>query len=208
MSAPRHLWSDDWRLESSAHRDELAASRARAVAPDDSERPTPPARPRTRTVRERMQALVPRMRTLLGSLRRLPVGTRRQRRIAVVAVAATLLLAGAAYAVTSAVVGGSGSQTPAVASGSGAWLGIDVASSSQGGVMVVDVFPGSPAQAAGMEPGDVITQINSHQILTPRDVRTAIAGLHPGVQVQLQFQGSGTSYTAKVPLASPPAGYP
>jgi S1-C subfamily serine protease len=138
----------------------------------------------------------------------LPLGTRRQRRIAVVAVAATLLLAGVAYAVTSAVVGGSGGQTPAVASGSGAWLGIDVASSPQGGVMAVDVFPGSPAQAAGMEPGDLITRIDGHQILTPRDVRAAIAGKHPGDQVQLQFQGSGTSYTAKVPLASPPAGYP
>jgi len=148
------------------------------------------------------------MQTALRRIRRLPLGTRRQRRIAVVAVAATLLLAGVAYAVTSAVVGGSGGQTPTVATGSGAWLGIDVASSPQGGVMVVDVFPGSPAQAAGMEPGDLITRIDSHQILTPRDVRAAIAGKHSGDQVQLQFQGSGTSYTAKVPLASPPAGYP
>ena len=155
-----------------------------------------------------LRALVARMRALLGSLRRLPFGTRRQRRIAIVAVGLTLVLAGAAYAVTAAVVGGPSSPTPAVANGSGAWLGIDVASTPQGGVMVVDVFPGSPAQAAGMEPGDVITQINGHQILTARDVRTAIAGLHPGDQVQLQFQGSGTSYTAKVPLASPPAGYP
>jgi C-terminal processing protease CtpA/Prc len=208
MSAPRHLWSGDWRTESSAHRDELAANRPRPVAPDDSERLAPPPRPRTRTARERMQAVVARMRTLLGSLRRLPLGTRSQRRIALVAIAATLLLAGAAYAVTSAVGGRSGSQTPAVASSSGAWLGIDVGSTQQGGVMVIDVFPGSPAQAAGMEPGDVITQINGHEILTPRDVRTAIAGLHSGDQVQLQFQGSGTSYTAKVPLASPPAGSP
>jgi putative serine protease PepD len=149
------------------------------------------------------------MGTALGRLRRLPLGTRRQRRIALVAVAFTLIIAGAAYAVTSAVVGGgSGGRTPAVASGTGAWLGIDVATSPQGGVMVVDVFPGSPAQAAGMEPGDVITQIDGHQILTPRDVRTAIAGKHPGDQVQLQFQGSGTSYTTKVALSSPPAGYP
>ena len=136
------------------------------------------------------------------------MGTQRQRRIAIVALGVTLVLAGAAYAVTSAVHGGSDSPTPAAASGSGAWLGINVTSTSQGGVMVVDVFPGSPAEAAGMEPGDLITQIDGRQILTPRDVREAIAGKHPGDQVQLQFQGSGTSYTAKVPLASPPAGYP
>ncbi|HUA71513.1 MAG TPA: PDZ domain-containing protein [Solirubrobacteraceae bacterium] len=165
--------------------------------------------PRRRTLRDRMRALAAHVRTALRRIRNVPVGTRRQRRIALVAVAATLLLAGAAYAVTSAVVGGgSGNQTPPVVSKSGAWLGIDVASTNQGGVMVVDVFPGSPAQAAGMEPGDVITQIDGHQILTPKDVRTAIAGKHPGDQVQLQFQGSGTSYTASVPLASPPAGYP
>ena len=208
MSAPRHLWSGDWRLESSARGDELAARRSRETVPADPEPPEVAPRPRRRTLRERLQALVGHIRTAFRRIRRLPLGTRRQRRIAVVAVAATLLLAGVAYAVTSAVVGGSGGQTPAVASGSGAWLGIDVASSPQGGVMAVDVFPGSPAQAAGMEPGDLITRIDGHQILTPRDVRAAIAGKHPGDQVQLQFQGSGTSYTAKVPLASPPAGYP
>jgi PDZ domain len=208
MSAPRHLWSGDWRDESSAHGDELAANRAHAV-PVEPEPPVAAPRPQKRTLRDRLRALAGSLRALLRRLRGLHVGTRRQRRIAIVAVGLTLVLAGAAYAVTSAVVGGgSGKPTPGVASQSGAWLGIDVASTAQGGVMVVDVFPGSPAQAAGMEPGDVITQINGHQILTPRDVRTAIASMHPGDQVQLQFQGSGTSYTAKVPLASPPAGYP
>jgi len=166
------------------------------------------ARPGRRSLRERVRVLVAHVRTLLRRIRSLPLGTRRQRRIAVAAVALSLILAGAAYAVTSAVVGGSGGQAPAVASESEAWLGINVASTPQGGVMVVDVFPGSPAQAAGMEPGDVISQIDGSQILTPRDVRAALAGKHPGDQVQLQFQGSGTSYTAKVPLASPPAVYP
>ena len=206
MSAPRHLWSGDWRHESSAHRDELAATRLRATVPVEPEAPA--AAPRTRPLRDRLHALLGRMRTAprrIGSLR---LGTRRQRRIAIVAVALTLLLAGAAYAVTSAVVGGSGGQTSPVATRSGAWLGIDVTRSQLGGVMVVNVFPSSPAEAAGMEPGDVITQINGHQIFTPRDVTQSIAGNRPGDQVQLQFQGSGTSYTAKVPLASRPAGYP
>jgi C-terminal processing protease CtpA/Prc len=207
MSAPRHLWSGDWRLESSAHRDELAESRARATVPVDDEPRAAAPHPLRPTLRERLRALVARVRTELRRIRRPLVGTRRQRRIAVVAVAATLLLAGAAYAVTRAV-GGSGEQAPAVASGSRAWLGIDVASTPQGGVMVVDVFPGSPAQAAGMEVGDVVTQIDGHRIFSPSDVSAALAGKHPGDQVQLQFQGSGTAYAAKVPLASPPAGYP
>jgi hypothetical protein len=206
MSAPRHLWSGDWRLESSAHGDELAANRARGV-PAEPEGPVAPPRPQRPTLRDRVRALLAHMRAVLARIRTLPRGTRRQRRIAVLAVAATLLLAGAAYAVTSAV-GGSGGHTPAVVSGSRAWLGIDVTRSSGGGVMVADVFPGSPAQVAGMEPGDVITAINGHKIFNPSDVKAAIAGKQPGDQVQLQFQGSGTSYTAKVPLSSPPAGYP
>ncbi len=122
------------------------------------------------------------------------------------AAALTLLIAGAAIAVTSA--GGSGGQPSAAATGSRAWLGIDVTSSAYGGVMVVDVFPGSPAQAAGMEPGDVITRINGHPVFAPSDVTSAIAGRHPGDRLKLQFQGSGTTYTANVPLATPPAGYP
>jgi hypothetical protein len=211
MSAPRHLWSGDWQLQSSAHRDELAAGRARTASPADPEPPVAPERPRTpsRTVRELLRALAGRLRALVRRIRRFPLGTRRQRGIAILAVAATLLLAGAAYAVTSAVVGGgSGGPTSTIASGSGAWLGIDVASSPGGGVMVVDVFPGSPAQAAGMEPGDVITQINGHPVFTPSDVTSAIAHMQPGDQVQLQFQGSGTTYSAAVPLAARPAGYP
>lgn len=74
--------------------------------------------------------------------------------------------------------------------------------------MVVDVFPGSPAQAAGMEPGDVITRINGHPVVAPSDVTSAVAGRHPGDRLKFQFQGSGTTYSASVPLATPPAGYP
>ena len=70
----------------------------------------------------------------------------------------------------------------------------------QGGVMVVDVFPGSPAQAAGMEPGDVITRLNGKPVFSPSDVTSAIASMHPGQRIQLQYQGSGVSYSSSVPL--------
>src|ERR1700733_14365698 len=135
MSGPRHLWSGDWQLESSARRDELAAGRGRAAEPTEPERPAPAPRPPRRKLRERLRSFGARH--------------RRQIRIGFAAAALTLLIAGAAIAVTSAV-GGSGGQPPAAAAGSRAWLGIDVTTSPYGGVMVVDVFPGSPAQAAGM----------------------------------------------------------
>lgn len=207
MTGPRHLWSGDWRAESSAHRDELAANRGRAPALEEPEPPAPPRRVPTRTLRDRIRALLGQIGALWRRIRKVRVGTPRQRRLALAAVAGILLLAGAAYAVASSL-GGSSGTTTAVASGSRAWLGIDVATSQLGGVMVVDVFPGSPAQAAGMEPGDVITRLNGKQIVTPSEVTSAIAAMRPGQRIEIQFEGSGVSYASSVALARRPAGYP
>jgi hypothetical protein len=207
MSGPRHLWSGDWELESSAHRDELAENRWRAPARAEPEQPSPTPRPHRPTIRDRIRALLGHVRALFRRLRRIPMGTRRQRRVALAAVAATLLLAGAVYAVA-ASLSGSSRTTSAATIGSRAWLGIDVAATPQGGVMVVDVFPGSPAQAAGMEPGDVITRLNGKPVFSPSDVTSAIASAHPGQRIRLQYQGSGVSYSSNVPLGTRPAGYP
>jgi hypothetical protein len=201
------LWSGDWRLESSAHRDELAANRSRAPVLDEPDPPAPPRRPPSRTIRDRIRALFGHVGTLLRRIRKLRVGTPRQRRLALASLAAILLLAGAAYAVADSL-SGSSATTPAAAVGSRAWLGINLATSAQGGVMVVDVFPGSPAQAAGMEPGDVITRLNGKPVFAPSDVTSAIAALHPGQRVKIQYQGSGVSYSSSVPLTTRPAGYP
>src|ERR1700733_8369456 len=148
MSGPRHLWSGDWELESSAHRDELAQNRWRAPVLAEPEPPAPTPGPRRPTVRDRIRALLGHIRALFRRLRRIPMGTARQRRIALAAVAATLLLAGAVSAVA-APLSGTSRTSPSATIGSRAWLGIDIANTQQGGVMVVDVFPGSPAQAAG-----------------------------------------------------------
>ena len=66
--------------------------------------------------------------------------------------------------------------------------------------MVVDVFPGSPAQAAGMEPGDVITRINGHPVTDPSDVTSALAGGTRAIELQLQFQGSGDDVLGQRPV--------
>ncbi len=208
MTGPRHLWSGDWELESSAHADDLAARRRPREEPDEPElpvalvasvAPVAPRRSWIRRVRERLRATRARVR----------MPSRRRRRVAAVVAALTLVTAGAAYAVTSALSGGSEAPgaNAAALSGSGAWLGIDV-ESSPFGVMVVNVIPGSPAYRAGMETGDVITQINGRTIYATSDVTSAIAGEHPGDQVAIQYHGSGTSYSQHITLAARPAGYP
>jgi S1-C subfamily serine protease len=171
------------------------------------EEPEVPAPLRRPTIRARIRALLGHVGTLLRRVRKLRLGTPRQRRLALASLAAVLLLAGAAYAVADSL-SGSSSTTSAAAIGSRAWLGINVATSAQGGVMVVDVYPGSPAQAAGMEPGDVITRLNGKPVFAPSDVTAVIAAMHPGQRVKIQYQGSGVSYSSSVALATRPAGYP
>ena len=193
MSAPRHLWSGDWRDESSALTEELAARRARRGAPTEAEgdvAPPPAAKARRRRP--------------FARLRR--VDRRRLRTASLVALAA-LLLVGGAYALASGSGGGSG-NSPAAATRSSAWLGIDMSSSPLGGVMVVGVAHHSPAEAAGIKPGDVITQIDTEPIAAPSIVEAAIAGLRPGDQVEIQLQRGSTTYTTRVTLAAPPAHKP
>lgn len=190
MSAPRHLWSGGWWDESSALTDELAARRAERGEPTEAEPEvaSPPpvkTRPRRRLVR-------------LGRVDR-----RRLRTVLLVALL-TLLVVGGAYALASGS-GGRDSHNPTAAAGSTAWLGVDMASSPVGGVMVVSVAPHSPAQAAGIKPGDVITQIDTEPIAAPSIASAAIAGMQPGDQVDIQLQRGAAAYTAQVTLAARPA---
>jgi hypothetical protein len=201
MSAPRHLWSGDWELESSARRDELAAGRGRREPPEEPEPAIGPRRPGTPTLRERLRAALLR-------LKGVPRPNRRQIRVASIVAVLVLVCAGAAVAVTSALSGGSSSPAPAVANQPEAWLGIDVTSSPYGGVMVTNVVPGSPAYWAGMEAGDVIRQMNGRPVGSPSDLRDAIAGMHPGQSVTVRFEGSGATYNAKIPLKNRAAGTP
>ncbi len=222
MSAPRHLWSDDWQSESEAAARERAKQRARAQGPTEGTPPDPPASPAPSGSSAPPAPRVP----PVPRVRPVPPGARR-RRLRVVALAAlvTLLSAGAAYAAV-LLLTGSGGASPALTSGARPWLGIETASSGFGGggaptvggfaggfptgsgVLLTEVVPGSPAAAAGLAPGDVIMQIGNRQVATPDDVQSAIAGLQAGDQVQIQYEQGGMLYTTEVTLAARPAGYP
>jgi S1-C subfamily serine protease len=156
-----------------------------------------PPRPRTPTIRERL-------RSLIGRLKGMPRPNRRQIRVAAVVAVLAVVFVGAAVAVSSALSGGGSSAPPAVANQPEAWLGIDVTSSPYGGVMVTNVVPGSPAYWAGMEAGDVLTRINGRPVASPSDLRDVISGMQPGQRVTVQFEGSGTTYNAQIPLRSTP----
>ena len=216
MSAPRHLWSGDWELESAAAADELARRRPQTDEDPQTEE-IAPSRP---SLAARMIAWLRRLRRELGRRRTTRRGRRRRgRRLAGLVVVAILVVAGAAFGV-SALTGGS--NKPAAIAGGHPWLGIEATSSPfsavgaqtvaggpfASGAIVSSVVPGSPAAAAGLVPGDLITSINNHQITVPAQVETAIAGLHVGDQVTIQYSQGLMTYTTRATLAARPPGYP
>lgn len=200
MNAPRHLWSGDWEDESSAHAEGLAARRGR---PDEPAEPEPVApQPRVSRIRRAV-------RWLRDRLRSMPRPGRRRVRLVVVATFVTLLFATAAYAVISDS-GTTTKQSPqsVVATGGQAWLGVQLANAGVSGALVSSVAPGSPAAAAGIRPGDLITQLDTQPIVAPAVFVSAISGLQPGDKVDLQLQRGSSQYTAQVVLASHPARTP
>ena len=132
---------------------------------------------------------------------------------------AMLVSAAVGYAAVSALVG-SGSdgsrsaanappvRSPAAVAAPG-WLGVDAISFPiTGGALVVEVAPGSPADAAGLQPGDVITQIGDRPVQSPADLDAALAAMHPGQQVEIQYQQGPITNTTQATLGARPANGP
>jgi len=65
-----------------------------------------------------------------------------------------------------------GVRVQAVTRGSG--------SDAPGGALVADISPGSPAAAAGVEPGDIIVAVNGARISDPNELSSQVAQLPPG----------------------------
>lgn len=67
----------------------------------------------------------------------------------------------------------------------GAYLGVTFDAQSQQGAIVRSVAPGSPAEDAGIAPGQIIVAINDRQVSNYQDVINYMASLHPGQEVDL-----------------------
>jgi S1-C subfamily serine protease len=61
------------------------------------------------------------------------------------------------------------------------------------GALVGEVTPGSLGEKAGLNPGDIITEISGRRISNAADVEKALAELKPGIIVAILFlRGSDT----------------
>ena len=95
--------------------------------------------------------------------------------------------------------GGNGSQTASLGHG---WLGIThMENAPAGGVVITSIAPESPAASAGLEPGDVITQIGNQPVQSVGDLNSALNGLVAGNSVQIQFQRGPADFSTLATLA-------
>jgi membrane-associated protease RseP (regulator of RpoE activity) len=206
MSGPNHLWSGDWQRESDAAGEQLDGRRAApAEQPPSQPSPSPaPTEPRVR----------------------------RPGRTLSIVVVAVLVLGGVAYGLT-ALLGNSRSPapvastpaltaptpspqppaSPAVAPANPSsppvsWLGMEIGTVPPGAAVVETVKLGSAGDLAGLEPGDVIVEINNHAINSASDIAPTIKGLPAGQQVSIQVSNGSTLQQDEITLAAPPTPYP
>ncbi len=66
------------------------------------------------------------------------------------------------------------------------------------GVLVEDVVVASPADAAGIRPGDVVTHMDGRVLRSVRDLLRELGRFRPGDTVTLIVQRKGASYTSKL----------
>ncbi len=73
------------------------------------------------------------------------------------------------------------------------------------GIRVLRVVPGSPADQAGIAPGDVLQKVDDF-IIDPRsDVLAYVAARKPGTAIDLQWSRQGQTQKARVTLSQRPA---
>jgi serine protease Do len=72
------------------------------------------------------------------------------------------------------------------------------------GALVGDVTPGSPADKAGLESGDVITQFNGQTIQDASQLKLRVAETAPGSKVAVTVNRNGTDKTLDVILGNTP----
>jgi len=73
------------------------------------------------------------------------------------------------------------------------------------GALIADVNPGSPAERAGLKPGDVVTKIDDHAVADSRTLRLMIGEMSPGKVVQMAVVRDGMERQYSVTLGEQPS---
>jgi putative serine protease PepD len=86
-----------------------------------------------------------------------------------------------------------------------AWLGVDVAATTSGGLLVAKVQAGGPAAKAGIRAGELITAVNGTATPDPGTLADVLARQHPGQVVRVTVvRPGGARRTVRVTLGQFP----
>ena len=85
-----------------------------------------------------------------------------------------------------------------------AYLGVSTAPAEDGGAQVGETTAGGPAAKAGLQAGDVITEVDGDPVQDPQDVATAIEDNKPGDEVDVKVDRNGSEQTIQVTLGQRP----
>ena len=72
------------------------------------------------------------------------------------------------------------------------------------GIIINNIYPGGPADRAGMEVGDVVVSLDQKEVETPAALRFRIAILKPGDDVDLKVWRNGRFIKLKLPIEIAP----
>ena len=112
---------------------------------------------------------------------------------------ATGALAGVLLAQDGGSSGGSGDRPDGPGGDGAAYLGVSVASSTNG-LVVGAVAAGSPAAEAGIGVGDIIRSIDGRVMRTAAELRSIIEAQQPGDEVSITYERAGRELRARVTL--------
>jgi S1-C subfamily serine protease len=77
---------------------------------------------------------------------------------------------------------------------------------NQDGVLVQEVTPGSPAEQAGLQVGDLVVAIDGQAVATTGELGARIRSHQPGDKITLKVVRDGNETTITATLAQRPAG--
>jgi S1-C subfamily serine protease len=111
-----------------------------------------------------------------------------------------------ALSIAKQIDSGDGSSTVHI--GATAFMGVEIASTTgqSSGVELAGAQPGTPAAAAGLTEGDVITALNGTAVTSGTQISQALVPLHPGNKLSVTWTDtSGQSHTTTLTLGTGPS---
>jgi serine protease Do len=84
-------------------------------------------------------------------------------------------------------------------------MGLATDNPSNDGALIAAISPHSPADRAGLKPGDVITAVNGAAVTNPSDLAADIANVDPGHDTTISYIRGGKTNSISVAVTTMPA---